>query len=259
MLPALDYHRPAGLGEAVELLERFGDEALALAGGTDVVVDLRRGARGQRHLVSLRDIPELRGIRVEGDTLHIGAMTTAAELGASPEVAAQRPELLEAVRVFAGPQIRNMATVGGNLCTAASCADLAPMLIALSARVRTTGRELPLEDLFRDVRATVLKPGEILIDVAVPVRRPGEGAAYEAFGQRAASFITVVGVAAFVRGDTNRIVLGAVAPTPVLLKNAGVEEARAAAAPISDVRGSAEHRRDLVEVLTRRALERARS
>jgi len=275
MLPALDYHRPATLEQACELLRDFGDEGVALAGGTDVVVDLRRGAMGARHLVSLRELGELRGIRVEDGVLRIGALTTPAELGAAAEIEAVRPELLDAVRGFAGPQIRNVATVGGNLCTAASCGDLAPMLIALGASVRVVGpggeREMALEELFRDVRETVLALGEILVEVAVPVRKPGEGARYEAFGRRAASFITVAGVAAYVRLADRycRVVLGAVAPTPVVvpLEDTDIEKAaaaaRAAALPISDVRGSAEHRRDLVEVLTRRALrvaqERAQS
>jgi len=285
MLPALDYHRPASLGEACELLARFGGDALPLAGGTDVVVDLRRGARSPLHLVSLRDLEELRGIRVEDGALRLGALTTPAELAASSELASARPELLDAVRVFAAPQVRNTATLGGNLCTAAACGDLPPLLIALGAQVRLAGpdgeRTLPLEELFADVRQTVLAPGEILVDVSVPVRGPGEGARYEAFGRRAATFITVAGVAAALRleGGTcrrARVVLSAVAPTPLLvpqtLEGGAVDDAaidraavaaRAAALPISDVRGSAEHRRDLVETLARRALlaarERARS
>ena len=134
---------------------------------------------------------------------------------------------------------------------------------------------MALEELFRDVRATVLAPGEILVDVAVPVRKPGEGARYESFGRRAAVFITVAGVAVLVRVEEGicrpaRVVLGAVAPTPLLvsvadeaaLDDGAIAEiaaaARAAALPISDVRGSAEHRRDIVEVLTRRALLAAR-
>lgn len=283
MLPALDYHRPATLGEACSLLERFGADAVALAGGTDVVVDLRRGARRPRHLVSLRDVAELRGIRVADGLLRLGALTTAAEMAAAPELPAARPDLLDALRVFAGPQIRNVATLGGNLCTAASCGDLAPMLIALGARVRLAGpageRTLPLEEFFRDARATVLAPGEILVEVTVPVRAAGDGARYEAFGRRAASFITVAGVAAAVHIENGncrraRVVLGAVAPIPLLVPaaakalegrapddasiGAAAAAARAAALPISDVRGSAEHRRDIVEVLTRRALLAAR-
>lgn len=284
----LAYHRPASLGEACALLAELGEEALPLAGGTDVLVDLRRGAGQARHVVSLRDLEELRGVRLEEDGLRIGALTTPAELAASEVLQGARPELIEVVQVFAGPQIRNRATVGGNLCTATSCADFPPLLIALGARVRLVGpdgaRDLALEDFFVDARKTALGPGEVLVEISVPARIPGEGARYEAFGLRAGSFITVAGVAAVLRlaGEVclgARVVLGAVGPTPLLVREVEVllldrapdddalreaaAAATAAALPISDVRGSAEHRRDVVRALAMRALvtarERARS
>jgi CO/xanthine dehydrogenase FAD-binding subunit len=254
-----------------------------LAGGTDVVVDLRRGAAEVHHLVSLRDLAELREIRVEGGELRIGALSTPALLESSEEVRKTRPELLDAVEVFGNPQVRNRATLGGNLCTAASCGDLAPLLCVLDARVLVESpggrRELAVQDLFGDHRRTVLEPGEILADVVVPARVEGEGAAYATFGRRAANFITVAGVAAYLRMEGGgcaeaRLALGAVSPTPVRVPTAeealvGSEldqavlgdAARAAskvAQPISDVRASVEHRRELVEALTVRALRRAR-
>jgi len=213
----------------------------------------------------------------------IGALITPADLEASESVRSLRPELLDAVGVFGSPQVRRRATVGGSLCTAASCGDLAPILVVLDAKVELEGprgrRELSLEGFFDDHRSTRLEPGEILVKVILPAVSLGEGAAYRAFGLRAENFITVAGVAAFLRMEEGfctqaRVALGAVAPMPVLVP--GVEEclvgaevgetvirdvaraARAAAAPISDLRASAEHRRELVEVLCIRALRTAR-
>jgi len=253
-----------------------------LAGGTDVLVDLRRGSRKPRHLVSIVELEELQGIRADGGELRIGALVTPARLEVSESVRATRPELLDAVGVFGSPQVRHRATVGGNLCTAASCGDLAPLLMVFGGRIGLTGprgdRELSLEEFFSDHRSTRTEPGEILVKVVVPARAPGEGAAYRTFGLRAENFITVAGVAAFLRLEEGvcteaRVALGAVSPTPVLvpavaerLVGEKVNEtmireaariARAAAAPISDQRGSAEHRRELVEVLCARSLHTA--
>ena len=282
MTQELVYHRPSSLAEACRLLRELGSAGLPLAGGTDVIVDLRRGAVEASQLVSLADVNEMRGIRHEGDALRIGALTTPAALEASELVRTHRPELLEIVEVFGTPQVRNRATVGGNLCTAASCADMAPLLVALGTRaaiVKGEERsELDLNEFFNDHRRTVLEPGMLLVEVIVPIRRASEGASYETFGLRAANFISVAGVAATItledqRCRTARLVLGAVAPTPLRVPEAeaklegstldvellreAARTASLAAAPISDVRGSAEHRRELVSVLAMRALTSA--
>jgi carbon-monoxide dehydrogenase medium subunit len=240
-----------------------------------------------RHLVSLADLNELQDIVSKSGELRIGALATPAQLEASEAVRSARPELLDAVEVFGTPQVRHRATIGGNLCSAASCGDLAPLLVALGARAILAGpekrREILLEEFFTDHRRTVLEPGQILVEIVVPAKSSGEGAAYRAFGLRAANFITVAGVAAFLQLEQGlcrkaRVALGAVAPTPLPvpgieerlvgrpLDEAAIQEAalatREAAAPISDVRGSAEHRRELVEALCLQALgaaeERAR-
>lgn len=254
-----------------------------MAGGTDVLVDLHRGSRRPDHLVALGGLPELTKVTIRDGVLRIGALSTPARLEASEAVRLHRPELLDAIGIFGTPQVRHRATLGGNLCTASSCGDLPPILLALNARVVLAAadgaRELPLAEFFSHHRKTVLGPGEILAEVLVPMRSPGEGAAYEAFGQRAANFITVASVAAWVhvqdgRCTGARVALGAVSPTPLLVTEAEaalvgsrLEEedlpevalaARAAAAPISDVRGSAEHRRELAAALCVRALRRAR-
>lgn len=261
------------------MLRELGPEARPLAGGTDLLVDLRRGSTSPSHLVSLADVAELRGIALDGEELRIGGATTPAELEASATVRERRPELLDAVGVFGTPQVRHRATVAGSLCTAASCGDLAPLLLALDARVTLAcgdgGRDLALAEFFGGHRETVLRPDEILVRVALRVRQSGEGAAYQAFGQRAANFITVAGAAAFLRLENGRctearLALGAVAPTPIRIPEAesllvggrpddasvaaAARAARERSAPISDVRGSAEHRRDLVEALCARAI-----
>jgi carbon-monoxide dehydrogenase medium subunit len=246
------------------------------------MVDLRRGAKAPTHLVSLADVKELRGIRLDGNTLRIGALVTPAQLESSVEIQKARPELLDAVEVFGTPQVRNRATVGGNLCTAASCADFAPLLLALSARIVVAApegtREMPVERFFGDHRKTILATGHILAEILVPAREPAEGAAYEAFGLRATNFISVASAAARLRFDGKLVseaslALGAVAPTPLLVGDAGellvgsragqddLSAAATAAAkasePITDIRGSKEHRRELVEELSRRVLRKA--
>jgi carbon-monoxide dehydrogenase medium subunit len=281
--PQTRYHRPESLDQACGLLRELGSDASVLAGGTDVLVDLKRGSKRPGHLVSLSDLHDLKRIVILGDRLGIGALVTPAALEASREVRSTRPELLDAVRVFGSPQVRYRATVGGNLCTAASCGDLAPVLMVLGARVTLQGpdgrRDLSLEEFFQDHRKTRLRAGEILVEVSVPVQAPGEGAGYEAFGLRAANFITVAGVAAFIQLQEGvcraaRVALGAVAPTPLPVPAAqewllgrrldeecirgAARAARDAAAPISDIRGSSQHRSELVEVLCRRVLEKAR-
>lgn len=277
-----EYHRPASLHEACGLLRRLGEDALPLAGGTDLLVDIRRGTRRSGHLVSLADLEDLRGLEVGGGELRVGALVTPAQLGASELIRDLRPELLDAVAVFGTPQVRNRATVGGNLCTAASCGDLAPLLVALGARAEVAGPEqtriLPLEEFFHQHRRTALESGEILVAVTLPIRSAREGAAYRAFGLRSDNFITVAGVAAWVSTEGGvcteaRIALGAVAPTPMRAPAAearlagtpldgpalreAARAAREAAVPISDLRGSEEHRRELVEALCARALEAA--
>ena len=275
----MEYHRPGSLSEACDLLHALGPEALPLAGGTDVMVDLRRGSKQPRHLVSLADLHELQGIGVENGELRIGALVTPAQLERSEAVLTHRPELLDATGVFGTPQVRHRATVGGSLCTAASCGDLAPLFMAFGARVVVEGprqsRLLSLEDFFGDHRRTVLEPGQILSEVIVSPKVPGEGAAYRVFGLRATNFITVAGAAAYLRVEGGqcaeaRLALGAVAPTPVRV--AAAEDALVgstlsdddlvevglsageASSPISDIRGSAEHRRELVGKLCVRAL-----
>jgi CO/xanthine dehydrogenase FAD-binding subunit len=282
-IPDFRYHQPSTVGEACRILDASQDAAL-LAGGTDLLVELKQGKRRSRDVVSLTKIRELQSISVEGETLSIGAVVTQNQLIASPLVREHCPALGEAAAAIATEQIRNTATIGGNLCTAASCADSAPILIALDAEIELAGnrgeRCLPLQEFFIGHRATVLEKGEILTRVLVPMPAPGTGAAYEKFGLRGSASVAVASVAVRVgleKGICRRacFVMGAVAPTPKISRGAAeLVEGRAAselaanevlletvgrvaaadAEPIDDLRGSGAYRRALVAVLARRAL-----
>jgi carbon-monoxide dehydrogenase medium subunit len=282
-IPSIEVHRAANLKDASALLARFKPDVRLLAGGTDVLVDLKTARMSVGHLVALGGIEELRGVSRGPDGLRIGALTTLTELDRSPLVAGEFAALRDATSKMATPQIRNAATVGGNLAGAVPCADLPPILIAMNAAVLLSSaageRSVPLEDLILGPRTTSLRQDELLVAVTVP--RPGArfGAAYARLGLREANAIAVAGVAAGLELNDNgtvrsvRLALCAVAPTPKLVKSvaellvgrrldeAALRKAAAAAMeaaqPISDLRGSAEYRREIVGILARRALEAA--
>jgi len=281
-IAATAYHRPASLAEACALGRHYGNDAAFLAGGTELIPDYQRERETARHLIALDTIRELRGISEERGLLRIGALTTIAEVAASPFVRARLPALADAARAIGSPQIRSMATIGGNFCRAVPCADTPPAAIACAARVRLVGtlgaRELDAEHFFTGARTTALDPGDVLVEIVVPVQPPHSGTSYQRFGRRRGPALAVAAVAARVTLEQGRItgariVLGAVAPTPLIAARAGAliegkppsdalfERAGALCAedarPISDVRGSAEYRIELVRVLARRALHEA--
>lgn len=273
-----EYHAPGTLKEAHALLARHA-RAAVLAGGTDLLVDLRNEAVVYEHVVSLRNLRELKEISYDRKCgLSIGALATHGEIAANPLILKHYPEISESALTLASPQVRNLGTIGGNVCSAVPSADGPPLLMAVNASIRLAGpkgeRTLLLADFFTGPRRTVIRPGEILTHILVPPKPAGAGACYLKFALRDATALAVVGVAAavLVRGgrcEAARIVLGAVSPTPVIARKASaalvggkIDEAAAAEAgriakdecrPISDVRGAAEHRRSLVETLTRRA------
>ncbi len=279
----IELHAAATLEEAATTMARHAPDARLLAGGTDLLVDLKTGRTRVGHLVSLNRIEALRGITETGDGLRVGALTTITQLDRSPIVRGRFSALLDATREMAGPQVRNVATVGGNIASAVPCADLPPILIAMHASVVLWSpqgqREVPLDKFFIGARKTVRRDDEVLTAVFVPKAPSGFGAAYARFALREGNAIAVAAVAAGLTLDGDRIVrdarivLGAVAPIPLQVEAAATEvlgqppdedafgraaaAAREAAEPISDVRGSADFRRELVEVLTRRALRMA--
>ena len=282
-LPDIELHEAATLEEAAAATGRYGSDARLLAGGTDLLVDLKTSRIRISHVVSLGRIEGLRGVSETDGALRIGALTTITQLGGSSIVRERFAPLLDATSQMAAPQIRNVATVGGNIASAVPCADLPPILTAMRASVVLWSpageREVPLDKFFIGPRRTVRRNDEVLTAVLVPKQPRGYGAAYARFALRDGNAIAVAAVAAALYLDQRhhisdaRIVLGAVAPIPRLVEEAAAElrgraadegafgraaeAARRAAEPISDVRGSAEFRRELIEVLTRRALTTA--
>jgi len=281
-IAATAYHRPDSLAEACALGRHYGSDAAFLAGGTELIPDYQRERETARHLIALDSIRELRGISEERGLLRIGALTTIAEVAASSLVRAWLPALADAARAIGSPQIRSMATIGGNFCRAVPCADTPPAAIAGAARVRIVGtlgaRELDAEDFFTGPRRTALDPGDVLVEIVLPTQPNHSGASYLRFARRRGPALAVAAVAARVTLEQGRIMgariaLGAVAPTPLLAARAATlmegelpsdalfERAGAMCAqdarPISDVRGSSDYRRTLVGVLARRALREA--
>ncbi len=293
-LPDVTLHEPSTLADAAAMLARFGPKARVMAGGTDLVVDLKTRRVAAEHIISLGRIAGLRGIRREpagvggglngrpSGGLRIGALTTVGELSRSPLLTGRYAPILDATRDMAATQVRNMATVGGNIAGGVPCADLPPILLVMGASVviasATGERTVPLDTFFVGPRTTLLGEGELLTAVVVPEPTPRSGAAYARFALRDGNAIAVASVAAgLVLGSDGAIAraglaLGAVAPIPTPVRavaaalvgrtlDQGMDDATlaavAAADPISDVRGSADYRRELVRVLTRRALTAA--
>ncbi len=278
-----EYFAPTTLAEAVSLLSQYGGDAHALAGGTDLLIRMKRKQWMARVVVSLRRVPGLREISLDGE-LHLGALVTLNDLIYSPIIREHFPVLAYTASKMAGVQVRSLATVGGNLCNASPAADTAPPLIALNARVVIVGKDgervVPLDEFFVGVGKSVLAPDEVLREILVPRLDDSMRASYMKLEHRAAMDIAIVGVGVWVNSQQStvnsqqcedvRIVLGAVAPTPIRARQAEEilrgkelteerirEAARVAATeckPIDDVRGSAWYRREMVEVLTRRQL-----
>ena len=276
------YHRPASLDEACALGRELGTSARYLAGGTDVLVDLKTRRYEIGHLIALAGVPELSAIRADADGLHVGGTATLAAVAGSEAVRDAFPPLAEAISLMAAAQIRSRGTIGGNFCAAVPCADTPPICVAGGASVRIVGpdgeRWIAAADFFTGPRRTVVRAGEVLAEILIPPQPAGSGARYERFGRRCSSVTAVAAVAARLvleegRVADARVVLGAVAPTPLLVREAGealhgsepsevgfalaARAAADAAQPITDVRGTEDYRRSLVETLTKRALREA--
>lgn len=276
----IDYAAPATLTEAAALLARHG--ARALAGGTDVIVQVRENRRDADLLVDLKKIPELNALSFDAaEGLIVGAAVPCYRVAEHPDVRRRYPGLVDAVGLIGGVQIQSRASVGGNLCNASPAADSIPALIALGASAvvatpenrRTT---IPVEDFCTGPGRTILSPGDVLVHLRLPPPAPSSGSAYLRFIPRNEMDIAVVGVGVALALDERktcasaRVALAAVAPTPLLVPEAGaalvgsslaeadIERAaalaQAAARPISDMRGSADYRWHLVGVLVKRAL-----
>lgn len=284
-MKAIDYVAPKTLAEAIALLNDKGDRARILAGGTDIIVQVREGRRDIDLLVDVKNIPELCELNYDAKTgLRLGAAVPCFEIYEHKEIARAYPGLIDSVSLVGGIQIQSRASVGGNLCNASPAADTIPSLIAYEAVCVIAGpkgtREVPVEKFCTAPGRTTLGKGELLVRVQMPPVKPRTGAAYLRFIPRNEMDIAVVGVGAVVTLDqakskcvAARIGVAAVAPTPLYVPEAGAALvdgtlndglidkaaalAQAASKPISDMRGDAEYRRHLVGVLTKRALKAA--
>lgn len=284
-MQAFDYVRPTTVDEAVSILARHGDQARVLSGGTDLIVALRESRRQVQVVVDIKALAETAELAYSPQAgLRLGAAVPCYRIYGDTAVAAAYPGLIDAARLIGGIQIQGRASIGGNICNASPAADSAPALIVHAATCIIAGphgrREVAAEDFFAGPGRTVLQPGEFLVSILLPAPEPGFGAAYLRFTPRNEMDIAVVGAGASVVLDETRrtirsarVALGAVAPTPLLVAAAGdalaglpaddaaVERAAAlaqeAARPITDMRGTAEFRKHLSAVLTRRALRAA--
>jgi CO/xanthine dehydrogenase FAD-binding subunit len=279
---AFDYAAPASLPEAVGLLASQPSARL-LAGGTDLLVQLRSGRKEADVVIDVKKIPELNEVAFSpADGLTIGAAVPCYRLTADASVQAHYPALAEVASWIGGTQIQGRASLGGNLCNSAPSADSIPLLIALGASALIAGpsgrRTVPVEEFCTAPGRNQLAPGELLVSIHIPAPAPFSGAAYLRFIPRNEMDIAVVGAGASVTLTNGvitaaRVALSSVAPTPLFVPAAGesllhqaptpaaleaaAALAQAAASPISDMRGTAAYRRHLCAVMVRRALELA--
>ena len=284
-----EYCAPANLQEAIGLMATHKGSANLLAGGTDLIVFMRARLKRPDLVIDAKLIPELSELKMDKTGLTIGASVSCTTIYENEEIADLYPALVDSTMLIGGVQIQGRASIGGNLCNAAPSADTIPTLIAYSAVANVVSdkgeRQIAVEEFCLAPGKTVLEENEILVNIFIPAPAPHSGARFLRFIPRNEMDIAVANSAAFVELDeagqnfrSARIAIGAVAPTPIYVEEAGAvlidkpvnEEsilnaaviAREAARPIDDMRGTVEHRLQLVETLTKRALvdaiERAR-
>jgi len=273
---------PENLDDCLRLLAQRGPETKLLAGGTDLLPQMKNSVLVPRRVIDLSGVARVKILECDAKGLRIGAAVPARQVEQDPRVRKGYAAVAESAALLGSVQVRNLATVGGNICNAAPSADMAPPLVALEAQAVIAGpkgeRRVPLSDFFTGVRKTVVGPDELLVEIFVPAPGPRSGGCYIRHTPRRELDIAVVGVASQVTIANGvcakaRISLAAVAPTPVrataaeaalegkpltpeLIERAA-DLAGQAAKPISDQRGSADFRRHLVRILTRRTLTTA--
>jgi carbon-monoxide dehydrogenase medium subunit len=283
MVP-FEYRTPKSLKEVHQELKKFGTDAKLIAGGTALLIMMKQRLVRPTCLVNLQALRPLKSIEAKNGAVRIGSLATHREVENSPLVKRALPLLAETYHHVATVSIRNMATVGGGLAHADPNQDPPPTLIALGASVKVSSangsRTLPLEGFFTDYYETVLEPDEVITDLFVPRMQPNSAGAYLKFLPRTADDYATVSVAAVVTLEPGKkifkdvcIALGSVGTTPIrakaaeavlrgqpvkpeALREAG-EKAKSEVDPISDLRGSAEYKREMAAVFVRRALEKA--
>ncbi len=277
-----DYLAPQSVEDAVAALAERGADAKALAGGTDLLVDLKHETASAGLLVDLTRIAECKGIEETDDGLRFGGLVSHTEIMDSELVRRHAPAMIDAARTIGAVQTRNLGTLGGNLVTCVPSLDSGPVLVALDAEVTLAGpggrRRLTLTEFFVGPRRTALQVGEILVDIAIPRASLGKPCSFRKFGLRKGQALALVNAAAAVTIDGGRIAapriaLGAVAPTVIRAEKAealldgkapdanliaeAADMAVSEAKPIDDFRASADYRRELIRTLTRRVVDAA--
>lgn len=280
--PTFEYFRPKSISEAVALLQQYGDEAKILSGGQSLIPMMKLRLARPGYLIDINRISGLSYIKEEGGYLKIGGLTREAELEASPVVHAKYPLLADTTAVIADPQVRNLATVGGNLAHGDPANDHPAAMLALGAQVVASGRSgervISIEKFFVSLFTTALEQDEILTEIRVPIPPPRSGGAYFKLERKVGDFATAATAVQLTlddKGAVQRIGLGLtnVGPTPIKAQKAedflrgkkpdAANIAQAAqlasdeAEPTSDLRGPAEYKKGLVKELTKRALSRA--
>ena len=280
--PSFEYFRPKTIPEAIAFLQQYGDDAKILSGGQSLIPMMKLRLARPSYLVDINRIEGLSHIKEESGFLKIGGLTREAELEASPVVRAKYPIIIDTAHVIADPQVRNLATVGGNLAHGDPANDHPATMLALGAQIVATGpkgeRVIPVEDFFLSLFSTALQHDEILTEIRIPIPPPRSGGAYFKLERKVGDFATAA-VAAQLTLDGNGtcqkggIGLTNVGPTPIKARKAedslrgkkldGSTIAQAAqlaadeSEPSADLRGPVEYKRGLVKELTKRALTRA--
>lgn len=278
------YFEPHHLEEALELREQYGPEVIPISGGTDLMLDISRGRIEPGHMLALYHIPELLTIEL-GEGLCIGSGVNMHKINTSQEVERHLKVLSEATGYVGSHQIRNLATMGGNVCTALPCADSVPPMVAARAEVVIASvgqeRKMPVESFIKGPRATVLDDNELVVKFIFPKASDPTGSAFAAHTTREALDLSIVSVAAQISVDKDhgkitgaRIALGNVSPAPLevekvsealegetlsdeLVEHVCALAVKSSSARDSLLRASAEYRRELIKVLTRRTLQKA--
>jgi carbon-monoxide dehydrogenase medium subunit len=275
-----EYYEPRSIDELIKILSEFRDQAKILAGGTDLIIKMKVRLVEPRVLVNIKKIPGLRYITEDGDYIRIGALTTLRDVEKSEIIRKHLPALHDAVRVMGSIQVRNMATVVGNLCNASPAADTAPPLLVHNARVVVLSsrgeRVIPLEEFFKGPGVTVLEPDEVVVEVIAEKATRGSSAFEKVSRVSVDLAIASAAVYAEISSDSViesvKVAVGSVAPTPLRarlleerVKGLRVESEELKRAlyvidreisPITDVRSTAEYRRHVVKILVWNALKR---
>ncbi|HNX29173.1 MAG TPA: xanthine dehydrogenase family protein subunit M [Syntrophomonadaceae bacterium] len=280
----LDYFEPTSVKETSSLLAKF-EGAKIVAGGTDLVVDMNKKNENPRYIIDIKNIPNLDYIEYQpGQGLKIGALTTIAALQKSDVIIQKYSIIQQATLEFANIAIRNVATLGGNLCAAVPSSDMAPGLIALGAKVKIAGVEgekvIPLEEFFVKSKKSALQKDELLVEIQVPEQTENTRGIYYKFSKRGEGDLAIVGVAVVITLDSQKeicqdikIALGNVAPTPMRAHNAEsilrgnkidealIDKCVQAAADETNARksyrASVEYKKDMVKVFAKKAISKA--